>query len=60
MIRRLWNRLFPDSQKIVVGLVRDNERLRDELAVCKAVLRGIAVQAEKVSRESRSKSEIGI
>jgi hypothetical protein len=41
-------------------LERENARLRDELAVCRAVLRGIAVQAEKVSRESRSKSEIGI
>ena len=59
ILRRIWNRLFPYSQKIVAGLVRDNERLRDELAVCKAVLRGIAVQAEKVSRESRSKSEVG-
>jgi hypothetical protein len=54
-----WHRAR-DTKAIVATLERENARLRDELSVCKAVLRGIAVQAEKVSRESRSKSEIGI
>jgi len=55
MIRRLWNRLFPDSQKLVAGLVRDNERLRDELAVCRAVLRSVATQAENALIRGKSK-----
>ena len=54
-----WHRAR-DIQAIVATLTAENERLRDELSVCKAVLRSIAVQAEKLSRESRSKSEVGI
>jgi len=57
MIEDFMKRIFwHDHKAMVANLVRDNERLRDELAVCKAVLRGIAVQAEKVSREPRSKA----
>ena len=57
MIKRFLEKLFfVDRQEAMYRLVHDNERLRDELAVCRAVLRGIAVQAEKVSREPRSKA----
>jgi len=53
MKRFLERLLFGDRQAMVAKLVSDNERLRDELAVCRAVLRSIAVQAEKLSREPR-------
>lgn len=45
---RFIKRLFgTDHQTMVAKLVRDNERLRDELAVCRAVLRSVATQADK-------------
>jgi len=51
-IKRLFSR---DHQAMVAKLVSDNERLRDELAIARAVLRSIAVQAEKASAERKAK-----
>jgi hypothetical protein len=50
-------RTVKELKATAATLERENARLRDELSVCRAVLRGIATQAEKVSRESRSTTE---
>jgi hypothetical protein len=53
---RFFKRLFGrDHQTMVAKLVADNERLRDELAIARAVLRSIATQADKAATERKHK-----